>query len=201
MHSSAQGPTARAGQPARAPSSEAARAENAQLDAQLELEAKKIALAEMRSRSQSSSEDVAQVPAQAPGRVVFEQNGKTIELTNPTAEQLRAIGLGSSSEPKVEGWMLVAMTGILVNGAVIFAALLLWHRRKTRGVRPVGDTAQADSRMERIENAIESVAEQVERISEGQRFASRVLSEGAAQPLVQAARERAGSTSGESKHA
>lgn len=201
MHSSVQGPTARAGQPARAPSSEAARAENAQLDAQLELAAKKIALAEMRSRSQSSSEDVAQVPAQAPGRVVFEQNGKTIELTNPTAEQLQALGLGTSQQLPVEGWMLVAMTAIVVNGAVILAALLLWHRRKTRGLRPVGDTAQADSRMDRIENAIESVAEQVERIGEAQRFAARALGEGAAQPLVAAARERVGSTSGESKHA
>ena len=43
--------------------------------------------------------------------------------------------------------------------------------------------SQTDNRMARIENAIEAVAVEVERISEGQRFTSRMLSEGAAVPV------------------
>lgn len=40
--------------------------------------------------------------------------------------------------------------------------------------------AASDTRLARIENAIESIAVEVERISEGQRYTSRVLAEGAA---------------------
>ncbi len=46
-------------------------------------------------------------------------------------------------------------------------------------------------RLDRLESIVETVAVEVERLSEGQRFTTRLLSEGAAQPMVQKAREAA----------
>ena len=43
-------------------------------------------------------------------------------------------------------------------------------------------------RLDRIESMVETVAIEVERLAEGQRFTTRLLSEGAAQPVMQQAR-------------
>jgi hypothetical protein len=52
-----------------------------------------------------------------------------------------------------------------------------WVRRQDRmPVRPPADPAR-EERLARIEHAIEAVALEVERISEGQRFVTRLLSE------------------------
>ncbi len=55
------------------------------------------------------------------------------------------------------------------------AARLMWRRSKTPVTVPViqGEAAQ---RLERLEQAVEAVAIEVERISEGQRFVTRLLS-------------------------
>ncbi len=47
------------------------------------------------------------------------------------------------------------------------------------------------SRLDRIEAIVESVAVEVERLSEGQRFTTRLLSEGAAQPISRNSRATA----------
>ncbi|HVH39030.1 MAG TPA: hypothetical protein VM764_03325 [Gemmatimonadaceae bacterium] len=52
-----------------------------------------------------------------------------------------------------------------------------WVRRQDRApVLPPANPAQ-EARLERIEHAIEAVAVEIERISEGQRFVTRLLSE------------------------
>ena len=58
-------------------------------------------------------------------------------------------------------------------------ALILWHRRRMRGIAAPTSNAASDTRMARIENAVESIAVEVERISEGQRYTSRMLADGA----------------------
>ena len=65
--------------------------------------------------------------------------------------------------------------------------LLLHYLRGGRSMAPSAPSTELNARMARIENAVESVAVEVERISEGQRFTSRMLSEGAAQPVTHAA--------------
>ena len=82
----------------------------------------------------------------------------------------------------VSGWQLVALTGAVVWGIVAVVWILLAHRRRMTNMAPSSHTT-TDARMARIENAIESVAVEVERISEGQRFTSRILSEGGAVPV------------------
>lgn len=47
--------------------------------------------------------------------------------------------------------------------------------------------ADLEARLDRIEAIVETVAVEVERLAEGQRFTTRILSEGAAQPVTHAA--------------
>jgi hypothetical protein len=172
--------------PARTSSAAGANAELARIDVQLELAAKKAALAGMQRAAQAGSPAVAvPAPPVTGGTVRIEKEGKIITLENPTAEQLAAVTSGTTSfagQPDVSGWQLVALTGAVVWGVVMVVWLLLSHRRRMNGPAAAG-SAQTDARMARIENAIESVAVEVEKISEGQRYASRMLAEGAAVPV------------------
>ena len=55
-------------------------------------------------------------------------------------------------------------------------------RREERQALPGGD-ARTDDRLARIEAAVDAIAIEVERISEGQRFTTKLLSERSALPL------------------
>jgi hypothetical protein len=71
---------------------------------------------------------------------------------------------------------------VLAPIAIAFAWRML--RRGGAPQRPM--LAESTQRLERIEQAIEAVAIEVERISEGQRFVTRLLSEGNRLPLLSA---------------
>jgi hypothetical protein len=73
-------------------------------------------------------------------------------------------------------WIL-AMTTITLTGALLFP-LLRAVARRIEGVRPerTDDTRDVARRLERIEQAVESIALEVERISENQRFVTQVMS-------------------------
>lgn len=61
---------------------------------------------------------------------------------------------------------------------VLFPLARAWARRiEGRGAPPPALPRDAAERLERIERAVESVAVEVERISEGQRFVTRVLAD------------------------
>ena len=52
------------------------------------------------------------------------------------------------------------------------------------------ESPQSQMRLERVEQAVDAIAVEVERVSEGQRFVTRLLSEGRAASPLGAARER-----------
>jgi hypothetical protein len=82
----------------------------------------------------------------------------------------------------------LAFTSLVLFPLTIAHARRIW-RRSTKGVSPL--PADVGERFTRLEQAVESVAIEVERISEGQRFVTRLMSEGrggalgagAAQPI------------------
>ncbi|MBL8959228.1 MAG: hypothetical protein JNJ98_05205 [Gemmatimonadetes bacterium] len=79
--------------------------------------------------------------------------------------------------------------GVMGTLVLTFAAVrLIWTRTRPKPV-PLRDT-EADLRMERLEQAVDAIAIEVERVGEAQRFQARLLNEGAAQPLP--VREREG---------
>ena len=80
---------------------------------------------------------------------------------------------------------IVFMLFVMFPIALAFARLL-WKRATGQAVaRPSLESTQ---RLERVEQAIDSIAVEVERISEGQRFVTRILTEGPAQSVLNAGR-------------
>ena len=72
--------------------------------------------------------------------------------------------------------MAAIVFGVL--GVVLFPLVRAWSRRiEGRGASPAAIPVDVTERLERIERAVESVAVEVERISEGQRFVTRVLAD------------------------
>ena len=73
--------------------------------------------------------------------------------------------------------VLIPIFGIL--GGVGIVSVLTWANVQKMRLKhgSVPGTAELHDRLERIENAIETMAVEVERISEGQRFTTRLLSE------------------------
>jgi hypothetical protein len=68
------------------------------------------------------------------------------------------------------------IAGTIVVGVFLQAVVSVWRHRH-RPVVPSGALGQIDERLDRIEHAIDAMAVEVERISEGQRFTTRLLSD------------------------
>lgn len=146
--------------------------------------------------SQQISEDVARDVERAleAGNVSISQQGgrRVIELPNgqkiiingsnirldgvPVADVNRADdipALALQTGQRITLFVCMAIAFIVV-GLPIARAFARWLDRRGSVTPGASDTAQ---RLAAIENAVESVAIEVERISEGQRFTARLLSE------------------------
>ena len=62
--------------------------------------------------------------------------------------------------------------------------VLAWRRRFERTPLPAPLSPELSARLDRLEAMVETVSIEVERMAEGQRFTTKLLSEGAAKPIV-----------------
>ena len=82
--------------------------------------------------------------------------------------------------------MLAAMTGAAVVSVIrIIATAAVKHREQDRRIAEATGSTISDERIARIEASVEAIAIEVERISEGQRFTTRLLTE-VSQPIPSA---------------
>ncbi|MFN8665962.1 MAG: hypothetical protein U0164_02060 [Gemmatimonadaceae bacterium] len=76
---------------------------------------------------------------------------------------------------------IVAMTSILVGGGICLSIVLtigrLLGRRRDGGELGAAGLGQLDARLSRMEQAIDAMAVEVERVSEAQRFTSKLLAD------------------------
>jgi hypothetical protein len=84
--------------------------------------------------------------------------------------------------------LFFATVVILALGIPLVRAFTRKHDRATFST---GLTPELAMRLDRLEAMVETVSVEVERLSEGQRFTTRLLSEGAAQSVMQKARDAA----------
>jgi len=78
--------------------------------------------------------------------------------------------------------VLAQVAVVTVGSIAAFVAISLGaHRFYLRSKRLVGLAAPDDGRLGRLEQAVDSIAVEVERISEGQRFTTRLLTDRAAE--------------------
>lgn len=74
--------------------------------------------------------------------------------------------------------VIFAMTGWMLK-------MWLGHREKMRGLSlPKQNQASIEGRLERVEHAIESIAIEIERVSEGQRYVTKLMSDRAQSQLA-----------------
>jgi hypothetical protein len=82
----------------------------------------------------------------------------------------------------------VAVTMIITAGATVITVARMYFKHleaKTRGFAPTRGGAReaiGEERLERIEQAVDAIALEVERMSEGQRFTTRLLAERMQEP-------------------
>lgn len=128
---------------------------------------------------------VAPVPT-GPGTITITgADGRTQTIVLPTgADRFARRAAEAAAERAARGasprgdQFAQGMSGGVALSLVVFGVLSFWRRYKRRGL-PKPSTIESGSpeRLERIERAIEAVAIEVERISEGQRFVTNLLAE------------------------
>lgn len=83
----------------------------------------------------------------------------------------------------IEAFAMVSTFGII--GATVVNVARAFFNRGTRRPLPAPADPMLQERLDRLENAIQSIAIETERIAEGQRFTTRLLSEHGS-PVAQA---------------
>ena len=79
-----------------------------------------------------------------------------------------------------------------IPATVIIVKIWLTHKEKMAGLTGPRESASLlDARLERVEQTVESIAIEMERVSEGQRFVTKLLSERAHEAPVALPREQA----------
>ncbi len=90
-------------------------------------------------------------------------------------------GNNDPSAGQVTAMAIVFFLAVLMPLSIAFATRLVRRGSKQAAERASPEILQ---RLDRMEEGIEAVAIEIERISEGQRFVTRLLGEGAAQPIA-----------------
>jgi hypothetical protein len=80
----------------------------------------------------------------------------------------------------IEPEIVAIPTIFLMPTVVIFARMWFKHKEKMASLTGTADPAR-DARLMRIEEALETIAVEVERLGEGQRFVTKLLAERSAQ--------------------
>jgi hypothetical protein len=112
------------------------------------------------------------------------ENGRLLALA-PAGMLNTAESSTSVQSPAPFGLSSDQVTGITIVGTIFVLfplALAMARNMWRRGSRqpPAPPSAESTQRMERLEQAVDAIAIEVERISEGQRFVTRLLTEGSA---------------------
>ena len=88
---------------------------------------------------------------------------------------------------------VVLIVALGVSAGLLSPLVKAYARRLESRIAPVRVPADVDARLQRMETAIDAIAVEVERIAEGQRFTTRLLSErnGAADATLPSPGDRA----------
>ena len=120
------------------------------------------------------------------GTVTITKDGVTTVLTDASPEAIAtALGMPNSRDRgDGDGPFVVGSLAIVAAAVVLIVAQVLRYRIKTRGGSAMAALpADLTQRLSRMEAGIDATAVEVERISEGQRFTTRLLSERAVEEV------------------
>ncbi len=80
-------------------------------------------------------------------------------------------------------WMVAVFTFVVVLSVITSVTKIITRAIERRGTTSPKALAEIEQRLGRIEQAVDAIAIEVERVSEGQRFTTRLLSERSSSPV------------------
>ena len=105
------------------------------------------------------------------------KTGRELSAASPVTVAIMEEGMSRPPGDHFDDGMAVGGVSVLLACATFY---FFARRRWKRALRSVPATTSADSgRLERLEQGMEAIAIEIERVSEGQRFVTRLLSESA----------------------
>ena len=103
-----------------------------------------------------------------------------------SSAQGRPVFLGFSEGPALA--ISIVFTIFVLFPLALAATRLMWKRARTPARAPL--PAETTQRLDRIEQSVDAIAIEVERVTEGQRFLTRLLTEPKPQPALAAAQRK-----------
>ena len=101
--------------------------------------------------------------------------GREVAAASPQLISMAEYGTRPNDGRFVEGMAAMGVPLFIVMSAVYFFSRRRW-KREARGAQPTLPSADSE-RLQRLEHGFDAMAVEIERISEGQRFVTRLLSE------------------------
>ena len=129
--------------------------------------------------------------AQLDGRILrieedIAENGRLLAAAPPSLLSNSEVGVASGRPFDLSAGQItgISIVSVLFVGMplAIGAAVSMWRRSNRPSVPALPVATQ--QRLERMEQAIDTIAIEMERVSENQRFITRLLAEGPAQPIA-----------------
>jgi hypothetical protein len=169
--------------------------EQARLDAARAREEARSAMQAAQSAGGGTNVQVVPVPPVGPihtaqgEQVIVTESGKTIiidpegnvhvegEMVTGVPTEDFPFGPGGPHIPVEAVVMVIAICAMIVLTAIGIPIARAFGRRMDRRTAAAPELSDLGHRLDRIEQAIETVAVEVERISEGQRYTARLMSE------------------------
>lgn len=125
-----------------------------------------------------AEQEANQIAGGSTGVVTITRGGVTTVLTDASPEAIAtALGLPDGRDRESTDWIAIPVMGILSTAAILITALVLRYRIRMRGSSSAALPPDLTDHLSRMEAGIDAMAVEVERISEGQRFTTRLLSE------------------------
>ena len=123
-------------------------------------------------------------PATTSQTIVIGPDGKPQTITLSGGPPVLAGTETAPPQPRGSDQFSQGMAAGVALSLVVFTVLRFYRRYKRRGMTPAAQTSsESPERLERMERGIEAIAIEVERISEGQRFVTNLISE-SRQPAI-----------------
>jgi hypothetical protein len=137
------------------------------------------------------------------GEIIQVRPGETVTAPPPGEPTIVVDGMPIQFEPEIpQGAVTMALAFFAMIAFIIVGlpiARAFGRRMDRRGAMPERPSAEQAEQLRQIQTAVEAMAVEVERISENQRFVTRLLAEGAAAEVKLPARPLAESRVGEAR--
>jgi hypothetical protein len=119
----------------------------------------------------------------------LELSGRTLRMgqvaVGTTIVPPRSMGPGDNEE------RAAMVAGMVLVPLLFFYIVARWRRRGRRRQQTDTQTTEQDARMERLEQAVDAIALEIERVGEAQRYQTKVLSEANLMPALNAGQRAA----------